>query len=85
MTLTPEKFKQYFKLHKLAQAATVEAYMAEHPQEEYHYEDIDAVYQRQVEINVSRRTAGSSKRYHNARAGGGTCTLSGTKYGHHYQ
>ena len=55
MTLTPEKFKQYFKLHKLAQAATVEAYMAEHPQEEYHYEDIDAVYQRQVEINVSRR------------------------------
>ena len=55
MTLSRDAFKAYFKKHKIASTAIVEAYMAEHPQDEYHYADIDAVYQRQIDAATSRR------------------------------
>lgn len=55
MEFDKEAFAAYCKRHKIASGAIVEAYLAEHPREMYHYEDIDAVYQRQVEAAISRR------------------------------
>lgn len=85
MEFDKESFAAYFKRHKLACKAIVDAYIAEHPQETYHYEDIDAVYQRQVEQTIGDHHISSRARMHNARAGGGTCTMSGMKYGHSHQ
>ena len=83
MTLTKEQFREYFKKHKLACEEIVDAYMNENPQDEYHYEDIDAVYQRQVDAAINRRAVHSrseglphgKKCY--ACAGGGYRTING--------
>lgn len=85
MTWTPEEFRTYIKRHHIAGKTVAEAYIAENPKEQYEYADVDAVYQRQVEAHISARTVGSRKWMHNARAGGGTCTMSGMEYGHSHQ
>lgn len=87
MDFDRDAFAAYFKKHKLASKEIVDEYMIEHDKELYHFEDVDAVYQRQVEVNISGHhiSISSRARLHNARAGGGTCTISGLKYGHHYQ
>lgn len=36
MTLTSEKFKDYFRIHKLASKEVIEKYMEEYLKEEYH-------------------------------------------------
>ena len=84
MTLSPEQFREYFRKHKIANAAIVESYMVEVVRSEYHYEDIDAVYQRWVDFVTSVKEVNSAGRRHNGIAGGGTCTLSGLQYGNHY-
>lgn len=87
MTFDGEAFRAYFKRHKLAREGIVDDYMKEHPREEYHYEDIDAVYQRQINEVVSRKDVHSQSemlphgKHYYALAGGGKRTISGTKGG----
>ena len=87
MEFDAEAFKAYFRKHKIASAKVVDEYVTAHNQELYHYEDIDAVYQMQVERSISQRDVHShsellphSKHYY-AKAGGGVCTKSGMKGG----
>jgi len=85
MTMSNDEFETYIKKHKIATKPIIDAYMAENPKDEYHYEDIDAVYQRQVNAQIGSHTVGRT-RHGRVRCGhGATRTMNGTKYGHHYQ
>lgn len=85
MEFDREAFAAYFKRHKLASKEIVDAYIAEHDQELYHYEDIDAVYQRQVGAEIGAHTIGRTRTARVKCGHGATRTMSGMKYGHHYQ
>lgn len=83
--LTPEAFREYIRKNKIAGKRVLAEYMEQNPKEEYRYEDIDAVYQKQVDAEIGAHTIG---RTHTARVEcghGATRTMSGMKYGHHYQ
>lgn len=98
MKFTESEFRAYIKKHKIASSEITEGYIAEHPAAEYHYEDIDAVYQAQVDHTISIREvhsqgeilAGLSHSTYSIRGCGGagfnngTRTSSGTKYGHNH-
>lgn len=84
MKLTPDEFRAHCRRYKTARGAIVEAYIAEHPQEEYHFEDLDSVYQLQVAEIISRPEVHSARGHHNAICPGGTRTMSGQKYGYKY-
>lgn len=85
MTMSKDEFEAYIKKHKIAQKAIIEAYMAENPKDEYHYADIDAVYQRQVDAQIGAHTIGRARQGRVKCGHGATRTMNGTKYGHHYQ
>lgn len=78
-------FAAYFKRHKLARKEIVEAYIAEKDRDLYHYEDIDAVYQREVAAQIGAHTVGRSKCGRVECGHGATRTMNGTKYGNSYQ
>ena len=84
MRLSRDEFEAYIKKHKIAQNDIVEAYMAERPQDEYSYEDIDAVYQRQVDKQIGAHTMGRARQGRVECGHGATRTMNGTKYGNHY-
>lgn len=85
MEFDREAFAAYFKRHKLASKDIVDKYIAEHDQELYHYEDIDAVYQRQVDAQIGAHTIGRARQGRVECGHGSTRTMNGTKYGHSYQ
>lgn len=98
MKFTESEFRAYIKKHKIASSEITDKYIAEHPAAEYHYEDIDAVYQAQVDHTVNLREVHSQGEmlaglshstysiggYGGAGFNNGTRTVSGTKYGHHH-
>lgn len=85
MTFTAEKFRKYIKANHIARAAILEAYMAENPKDEYHYEDVDAVYQREVDAQIGAHTIGRARQGRVRCGHGATRTMNGVEYGHHYQ
>lgn len=85
MQLKADEFRAYFKKHKLASKAIVESYIVEHEQDFYHYEDIDAVYQRQVDAQIGAHTVGRARQGRVKCGAGATRTMNGTKYGHSNQ
>lgn len=85
--MNPEEFRAYIRKHKIAGKKVLADFMEENPKEEYRYEDIDAVYQRQVDAEIGAHTIGRTR---TARVGcndgsGAVRTMSGMKYGHDYQ
>lgn len=83
--LTPEAFREYIRKNKIAGKRVLAEYMEQHPKEEYRYEDIDAVYQRQVGAEIGAHTIGRTRTARVKCGHGATRTMSGMKYGHHYQ
>lgn len=85
-----DDFIAYIRKHKLACSQIVDEYIAETGKLVYFYEDIDAVYQRQVADATSRKPVHSqSERLpHGKRrvstGGGNSRTINGLKYGHRY-
>lgn len=84
MTFTPEKFKEYFKKHHIARKQIVDEYMEENPKSEYHYEDVDAVYQLEVNAQIGAHTIGRARIGRVGCGHGATRTTNGTKYGNRY-
>lgn len=84
MEFDREAFVAYFKRYKLARKEIVEAYITEQDREFYHYEDIDAVYQREVSAQIGAHTVGRSKCGRVECGHGASRTMNGTKYGHSY-
>ena len=83
--MNPEEFRAYIRKHKIAGKKVLADFMEENPKEEYRYEDIDAVYQRQVNAEIGAHTIGRTSI---GRVDCGHCatrTMNGMKYGHHYQ
>jgi hypothetical protein len=85
MTMSKDEFEAYIKKHKIAKKTIIEAYIAENPKDEYHYDDIDAVYQLQVNTQIGAHTIGRTRQGRVECGHGSTRTMNGTKYGHHYQ
>lgn len=83
--LTPEAFREYIRKNKIAGKRVLAEYMEENPKEEYRYEDIDAVYQRQVDAEIGAHTIGRTRIARVECGHGATRTMSGMKYGHRYQ
>ena len=83
--MNPEEFRAYIRKHKIAGKKVLADFMEENPKEEYRYEDIDAVYQRQVDAEIGAHTIGRTRVARVECGHGATRTMNGTKYGHHYQ
>ena len=83
--MNPEEFRAYIRKHKIAGKKVLADFMAENPKDEYHYADIDAVYQRQVDAEIGAHTIGRTRTARVECGHGATRTMNGTKYGNHYQ
>lgn len=85
-----DEFVAYIRRNHLACSRIVDDYVAETGKLFYFYEDIDAVYQRQIEESVSRKSVHSQSELlpHGKRrvstGGGNSRTINGLKYGHKY-
>ena len=85
MVFTTDEFRKYIKSKHIARVKILDAYMEENPKSEYCYEDVDAVYQREVNAQIGSHTIGRSRQSRVNCGNGATRTMNGTKYGHHYQ
>lgn len=83
--MKPEAFREYIRKHKIAGKQVLAEYMEQNPKEEYQYEDIDAVYQRQVNTDIGAHTIGRTRTARVECGHGATRTMNGMKYGNHYQ
>ena len=52
MVFTTDEFRKYINAKHIARVEILNAYMDENPKNEYCYEDVDAVYQREVNVKV---------------------------------
>ena len=84
MELSQEEVRKHCKRYHTANEEIVEKYLLDNPKEVYTFEDLDAIYQIQVEHIKNMNVVFSAKNRHTRIAGGGTGTMSGTKYGNSY-
>lgn len=80
MVFTTDEFRKYIKTKHIARVKILDAYMEENPKIEYCYEDVDAVYQREVNAQIGAHTIGRSRQSRVNCGHGATRTMNGTKY-----
>lgn len=92
MKLTPDEFRAYLWKNKIASAEVVEQYMVDNRKAEYVYDDIEAVYQKEVDkqqnkIVVHCKSELLPGTWHSTYDMGGGCyhTKTGIKSGRNYQ
>lgn len=85
MVFTADEFRKFIKANHIARMEILDAYMTENQKSEYCYEDVEAIYQREVNVQIGAHTIGRTRQGRVNCGHGATRTVNGTKYGHHYQ